>query len=87
MKTIAILALATLTLAAAPASHAAEYGYRTVGYCAPYIVCTKEVCRRTVCQYAYDHCGRRYSHQVVVVTYANHYSDGSTRTFIRSFRA
>ena len=87
MKTIVILALATLTLAAAPASNAAEYRYRTVGYCAPHVVSTKEVCRRAVCQYAYDHCGRRYSYHVVVVTYASYYSDGSSRTYTRSFRA
>jgi hypothetical protein len=89
MKTIAMLALATITLAAAPAASAADYScsYRVnVGYCAPYYVRTKEVCRRNVCKYAYDHCGRRYSYNVVVITYADIYSDGSSRSYTRSFR-
>jgi hypothetical protein len=92
-KTIAILAIAiaTFTLAAAPAASAADCGYRygvvTVGYCAPRYVCTKEICRRTECRWATDHCGRRYSYMVTVITFADHYSDGSRRTYTRTYRA
>jgi hypothetical protein len=87
MKAIAILVLATLSLAIAPATQARDNGYRSAAYCAPRLICTKEVCRRTECRWATDHCGRRYSYEVTVITYANHYSDGSRNVFTRTFRA
>lgn len=88
-------ALATLTLAAAPAAQAGDYAPHThtrtvlVDYCAtaPRFLCTKELCRRTECRYALDHCGRRVSFQVVVITYADFYSDGSSRSYNRTYRA
>ena len=51
------------------------------------MICTKEVCRRTECRWATTDCGRRYSYEVTVITYANHYSDGSRSLFTRTFRA
>jgi hypothetical protein len=95
IKSILLIAIATLTFAAAPAAQATDRcyssGYRTitvtVTHCAPKFVCTREVCRRTECRYAYDHCGRRISFEVVVITYADFYSDGSRRTYTRTHRA
>ncbi len=76
MKTIlALLILAT----AIPAARA--------DYCQPYLVRTCEVCRSSECRYASDHCGRRYSYEVTVITYRSYYSNGSTATFTRSYRA
>jgi len=89
IKTIAILALATMSLVAAPAAQASDRGCRTltVDYCAPRYVCTKEVCRRTECRWGQDYCGRRYSYTVVVITFADYYSDGSRRSYTRTYRA
>ena len=96
----ASLALALAGFAFAPAASAADYGYwataapaktissyRSVGYCAPVYVCTKELSRAKVCRYAYDSCGKKYSYHVTVVTYANYYSDGSFKTFTKTYRA
>lgn len=69
-------------------SYNSGYGnnYGNSGYCAPVrLLHTCEVDRRTVCQTAYDHCGRPYSIHVTVVTYRETYSNGSTRTYTRSF--
>jgi len=76
MKTILALLILATTLPAARAD-----------YCQPYLVRTCEVCRNSVCRYAYDHCGRRYSYEVTVITYRSYYSNGSTSTFTRSYRA
>ncbi len=89
--TLIILALALANLGSATLSHASDWGcYRRttvkVAYCAPYVLKTKEVCRRTECRWAKDHCGRRYSYMVTVITYASYYSDGTCRQFTRSYR-
>jgi len=56
------------------------------GHCAqPYKVSTVEVNRYTQCRTAYDHCGRPYTVHVTVVTYCDHYSNGTTRTWSRTF--
>jgi hypothetical protein len=76
MKTLlALLVLAT----ALPAAHA--------GHCAPYVTQTCVVNSRVECRWATDHCGRRYSYHVRVVTYRSHYSNGATSAFTRTYRA
>jgi len=76
MKTL----LALLVLAAAvPAAQA--------GTCQPYVTQTCVVSSKTECRWAKDHCGRRYSYEVKVVTYRSHYSDGQTSTFTKTYRA
>ena len=37
------------------------------------------------CRTAYDHCGRPYTYHVTVVTYCDHYSNGTSRTWSRTF--
>lgn len=60
--------------------------HQNSGHCAqPYKVSTVEVNRYTQCQTAYDHCGRPYTVHVTVVTYCDHYSNGTTRTWSRTF--
>jgi hypothetical protein len=94
MKTIVSLAIATLTFVAAPAAHAHDFGRRTViitssfapHYCAPRYVCTKELYRRIENQWVYDGFGSAYSVNVLVITYADYYSDGSARSYTRSYR-
>ena len=76
MKTL----LALLILAAAtPAVQA--------GHCTPYVTHTCVVQARTECRWAADHCGRRYSYEVRVVTYRAYYSNGGTATYTRTYRA
>ncbi len=87
MKSILTLAIAALTLIAAVPSAEAGYGYSCQHYCRPVYCSTVVVCRHTECRWATDHCGRRYSYHVTVVTYADVYSDGSRRTYTRTFRA
>lgn len=88
MKNIAVLVLAVLGFAAAPATtHARSYYEPVAQHCARRLVCTKEVCRHTQCRWATDHCGRSFSYHVTTVTYVNLYSDGSRETFTRTHRA
>jgi hypothetical protein len=56
-------------------------------YCQPYVVSTCVVCARTECRWATDHCGRRYSYEVRVVTYRSHYSNGAACNLTKSYRA
>lgn len=53
--------------------------------CTPYLVSTCEVNRQTYCRPVYDSCGRMRQVHITVVTYKAHYSDGSCRTYTRSF--
>lgn len=80
-----VIAAAILTLA--PASAEAGTRYQSYSSCAPRYIQTREICRRYECRYATDHCGRRYSYQVTVVTYADYYSNGSKRSYTRVYRA
>ena len=59
----------------------------TVGYCAPYIVCTERVSSCRVQRMAYDHCGRQVCYWVTIVTYRDVYNTGATRTYTRTFKA
>ena len=70
----------------------ANHGYasqsynQSQGHCAqPYKISTSEVNRYTQCRTAYDHCGRPYTYHVTVVTYCDHYSNGTTRTWSQTF--
>jgi hypothetical protein len=76
MKTLLTLLLLATAVPAAKAD-----------YCRPYVTHTCVVCSRTECRWATDHCGRRYSYHVRVVTYRSYYSNGQTSTFARSYRA
>ncbi len=66
--------------------HAGSYGGNHGHYHhAPvYKVRTVEVNRHTHCRTAYDHCGRPYTYHVTVVTYCDHYSNGTSRTWTRT---
>lgn len=46
---------------------------------------TVEVNRHSHCRTRYDHCGRPYTYHVTVVTYCDHYSNGTSRTWTRTF--
>ena len=59
-----------------------------VTYCKPkvYKVSTCEINRCYQCRTAYDHCGHRYTYRVAVITYKDHYSNGSWRTWTKTVR-
>lgn len=60
--------------------------YSNGGHCAtPYKVRTVEVNRYSQCRTAYLPCGRPYTYHVTVVTYCDHYSNGTTRTWSQTF--
>ena len=60
--------------------------YSHGGYCAPpYKVRTVEVSLYTQCRTAYLPCGRPYTYHVTVVTYCDHYSNGTTRSWSQTF--
>ena len=64
--------------------HHGHHGHH--GYHAPvYKVNTVEVNRYTQCRTAYDHRGRPYTYHVTVVTYCDHYSNGTSRTWSQTF--
>ena len=76
MKNIFLaLAFAAVALfSALPADAGSHYNH-----CTPkvYKVRTCEIDRCSYKKMAYDHCGRRYSYLVTVITYKTYYSDGS----------
>lgn len=98
MKTIVSLVIATLTFVAAPAAQALDLRPRITivtssscvpqhhHHCAPSYVCTKELCRHFQTQWVYDSFGSAYSVNVLVITYADYYSDGSARSYTRTYR-
>jgi hypothetical protein len=88
-KTILSLPLAALAIFVTPAEAGTpscrptvqvQFQYNT---CRPTYVSTRVVSTRTECRWATDRCGRRYSYEVTVVTYADVYSDGSQRRYTR----
>jgi hypothetical protein len=96
MKTIASLVFATLTLSTVPSVKAHDHcGPKIIvqtctphHFCAtPYVICTKELCRDIQWRCVYDSYGCQHTVAYYVVTYANFYSDGSRRSFTRTFRA
>jgi hypothetical protein len=54
-------------------------------YCPPTLVCTKEIDRCYHIKSGYDSHGCFFHYKVMVVTYASYYSNGTTRTFTRTF--
>ncbi len=62
-----------------------SYHHHHNHYVPVYKTHTEEVSRYTQCRTAYDHCGRPYSYHVTVVTYCDHYSNGTTRMWSRTF--
>jgi hypothetical protein len=56
------------------------------GHCAPvYRVRTVEVGRHCHYRTAFLRCGRPFTQRVTVVTYCDHFSNGTTRTWTQSF--
>ncbi|MDF1861345.1 MAG: hypothetical protein P1U87_14105 [Verrucomicrobiales bacterium] len=59
----------------------------SAGYCKPQPKCAPKVYKIRTCEidrckyrkWAYDHCGKRYSYWVTVITYKDYYSNGSHR--------
>ena len=79
MKTIAILAIALITATVTPSAKADS--------CRPHITHISVVHSRTECRWATDHCGRRYSYEVRLVSYRSYYSNGRSSTFTKTYRA
>ncbi|MDF1824589.1 MAG: hypothetical protein P1U68_08100 [Verrucomicrobiales bacterium] len=69
-------------------SHGKHYGksHGGHGHCVQpvYKIRTIEVCRRSECRTAYNHCGRPYTYHVTVVTYRDIFSNGSSNTYTRT---
>ena len=85
---IMLIALITATTLGSTAMNADAGCYRPVrSYCAPYRTSTCEIRQRSYCETAYDRCGNRYRFNVTVVTYRDYFSDGSSRTYTRSYRS
>lgn len=61
--------------------HHGHHGHHVM----PYKVSTVEVHRCTEPRIAYHPGGRRYTYYVTVVTYRDHYSNGTTRTWTQTF--
>ena len=86
MKHIITLLIVTAALIALPSPSQAS-DYCRSSYCAPVVRNTCEVGRCNEYRWATDSCGHRIRYTVTVVTYRSYYSDGSSRTFTRSYRA
>jgi hypothetical protein len=98
MKTIASLAIAAFTIAASPAVQAHDHHHNSCGNrpiiigggfgvsFAPRYVSTRELYRTIQTQWGYDGYGNAYSYNVLVITYADYYSNGTSRTYTRSYR-
>lgn len=73
---IALVLAASAFITVAPTTASA-------GYChsAPkvYKIRTCEIDRCSYKKWAYDHCGKRYSYTVTVITYKDYYSNGTFR--------
>ncbi len=93
LTTLAAAAVAALVLAGAST---AEAGYKSHGkkahrhavkhhHTPVYKVRTQEICRDVQYRTGYDHCGKRYTYHVTVVTYRDIYSNGTSRTWTRTF--
>lgn len=66
-----------------PSFHHDHYG---PAYCAPvHRIRTVEVGRHCYFRTAYLSCGRPFTQRVTVVTYCDHFSNGTTRTWTRTF--
>ena len=83
---LAITAAALFTTV--PAEAGFRYGHPHAGYnhCKPkvYKVRTCEIDRCSYKKWAYDHCGKRYSYLVTVITYKDIYSNGTYKIWKRT---
>ena len=92
MKTVSILS-AVLSAACAVLPATAEAGScrmlprpAPAAVCRPVYIGTKVIACRTECRWTMDECGRRWSYEVNVTTYADLFSDGSCRTYTKTTR-
>ena len=96
MKNLLIAALvagSALFVGVAPAeagNHYRSYNNHHRSYnnhCAPkvYKLKTYEINRHCVRKVRYDHCGKAFYYNVTIVTYKDVYSNGSHRTWTRTF--
>jgi hypothetical protein len=98
MKTIASLAIAALTLTASPAVQAHDHHHHSCGNrpiiigggfgvsFAPRYVSTRELYRSIQTQWGYDSWGNLVTYNVLTITYADFYSNGTSRTYTRTYR-
>lgn len=94
MKTIIILLLAAAALVpAAQAGTCPPPTPKPAAYCPPKAAAkpayayTKKLASRTECRWYTDKCGKRVSYEVTYITYADYFTDGSTRTYTKEVRA
>jgi hypothetical protein len=91
MKIIASLVITTLTtLIAVSTTQAHDHGGKSkkhiiIQSCMPVPHCTKEIDRCYHTKSGYDSHGCFIHYKVLVITYASYYSNGSSRTFTRTF--
>lgn len=80
---LAIILVASAFATVAPTTASAG-GYRS--HCAPkvYKIRTCEVDRCRYQKWSYDHCGKRYSYWVTVITYKDYYSNGTYKIWKRT---
>lgn len=93
MKTLALLAITLVTVCAAPAANAGTCPPPAPAYCPPKAAAkpayayTKKLASRTECRWYTDKCGKRVSYEVTYISYADYFTDGSTRTYTKEVRA
>lgn len=90
MKNILIaLIAAAAPFGLAQTTDAGQHYYPAPKHCAPkvYKTHTCEVHRCYQYRTAYNHCGKRYTFRVAVITYKDYYSNGTFRTYTRTVRA
>ena len=93
MKTLLALIVAVAGFAAAtPEASAGGYcgtghGYYPPSTCHVYKLYTKESCRHYFTKTYHNSCGHCYTVRYVNITYVDYYSNGSTRSYNRTFRA
>ena len=98
---IALIAIAGFSAAVPSAqaggygkSHGKSYGHSAPkaahckpAYVAPKLICTEIVRKKTECRTGYDHCGRKFTYHVTVITYKDVYSNGHNRFYAKTLRA
>ena len=62
------------------------HGYKHGHYCPPRKIrtCIVHTCYRT--KYYFDHCGHKRYYRIKIVTYRSYYSNGTSRSYTRTFR-
>ena len=92
MKTLLALIIATAGFAAATPEASAgscrvSFRYSPPSHCHVYKLYTRESCRHYFTKTYHNSCGRCYTVRYVRITYIDYYSNGSTRSHVRTFRA